>query len=367
MNASPAPTSPESSPSNRFPKGALIALLVLCLVAVGGVVFLIMRSNKSAPEVILAVTEAKSPEAAGLPALSVVDTIQNPSAEAVVGGRYKVRITDNAREGSSGIARIGGLVTFVQDTAKGDMAIIEVTRLKRSTADAALIERLSSAPAPSAPSSTPEQAAPSIPAAPAAAPQTGMPETRDSTPPARSGLVGQTLRGTVEAVGKEGDGIVKVNGKTVFIKGTSVGQHIEFKVTDERARIAFGELLQVLPKPEKPAEVPATAPEAVPAAATPASGPEPAPATPAVEPAAAPRSPMPAIGSEHVVTVTEKDRRNPDKNGVARINRLVVFVPDTQPGDRVRIRIVEHMPRAVRAELIERLPAETPAPTPPAS
>ena len=355
MNASAVPITRDSSSGTGISKGVLIALLALCLAAVGAVVFLIIRPGSPAPEVILAVTEAQSPEEAGIPALTVVDTIQNPSAEAVVGGRYKVRITDNAREGSSGIARIGGRVTFVPDTRRGDVAVIEVTRLKRTTADAALIERVAGAPA-----LAPE------PASASPAPSSAARETRGPTATPASGLMGRTFRGTVEALGKEGDGIVKVNGKTVFIKGTSVGQHVEFRITGDRARIALGELLQVLPPPETPTTVPA-APDTTPADSTPDPVPTPAPVLPTPAPADAAQAPMPAIGSEHVVTVSEKDRRDPDKNGVARIQRLVVFVPGTQPGDRVRIRIVEHMRRAVRAEVIERLPPEAPAQSPPAS
>ena len=349
-----------------MPKGALIGLMALCLVAVGAVVFLVLRPPSAKPEVILAVTEARTPAEAQVPVLNVVDTLADPNAKAVVGGRYKVRMADNAREGSSGIARIGGLVTFVPDTRKGDLAIIEVTRLKRSTADATLIERLSETPAP-APAPTPASpAAPAVATAPAAPTPSVSPQ---APAPATSGLMGNTYRGNVEVIGKEGDGIVKVNGKTVFIKGVTLGQYVEFKVTSDKARIAFGELLSVLPKPETPAPAPAPAPAAPVNAVSPTTPASPAPsgATTEAKPAAQTdysSIPLPAVGSEYVVTVTEKDRREPLKNGVARMNRLVVFVPGTQPGDRVRIRIAEHMRRAVRAEVIERLPPEAPAPAP---
>lgn len=353
-------TAPSKKPSpGGLPKIALLALLALCVVAVAAVVYLVFRPKEGTPEVILTVTEAPSPEEAGLPALNVVDAIENPDAEAVVGGRYKVRIADNAREGSSGIARIGGLVTFVPDSRKGDVAIIEITRLRRTTADATVIERLASEPSSGAPAEeTPGERRPPREPRPARA--------------ADGGMAGQVFRGTVDSLGREGDGVVRVNGKPVFVKGAELGQHVEFRVNSERDRFAFGEVIAVLPKPETAAPASETKPDGAPetpppsgpgsssetgdgTATTAAAEPEP---TPGDAPEAKPDALPFAVDSVHVVTVTEKNRRTPDKDGVARIEGVVVFVPHAQPGDRVRIRIAELYRRAARAEVLERLPAE---------
>jgi predicted RNA-binding protein with TRAM domain len=350
MTASPKKPSP-----GGLSKIALLALLVLCVAAVAAVVYLAFRPKDGSPEVILSVTEAASPADAGLPALNVVDTLETPDAEAVVGGRYKVRIADNAREGSSGIARIGGLVTFVPDTRRGDVAIIEITRLQRTTAQATLIERLSSEPA--------------APAASAGAPRDPRPP-RESRPPRaeEGGMAGQVFRGTVDSLGREGDGVVRVNGKPVFVKGAELGQHVEFRVNSERDRFAFGEVIAVLPAPATPGpDAPPTGPVVAPPPAaaqptpTPAEGDAPVAETDAA-PAEAPEADAAAIPFEvdsvHEVTVTEKNRRTPDKDGVARIGGVVVFVPNSQPGDRVRIRIAQLHRRAASAEVLERLPAE---------
>jgi predicted RNA-binding protein with TRAM domain len=42
------------------------------------------------------------------------------------------------------------------------------------------------------------------------------------------------------------------------------------------------------------------------------------------------------IGQEYEVEITEKSRRG---EGIARIEGLVIFVPDTNPGDHARVKI----------------------------
>ena len=80
--------------------------------------------------------------------------------------------------------------------------------------------------------------------------------------------------------------------------------------------------------------------------------------TPAAEPAKASAADGAVPGAEFDVVIKDKDRKTPDRDGVARIDGLVVFVPGTQPGDRVRIRITDRQPRFATAEVIERLSPE---------
>lgn len=191
----------------------LKVLLAITLLAVGWVAYLALRRGDPGVEHIMAETVADSPSAVPLNVGQVIDAVDQANVTAVAGGRYRVRIDDRAREGAAGVARIGGLVTFVPDTEPGEVVVVEVTRLQRRTADAIVLER---------------QAI----------------ESREDSLPV-------------------------------------------------------------------------------------------------------------ALGEEYAVEVTERDRRNPDRNGVARINGLVIFVPDTQPGDRVRIRITELQARSARAEVVE--------------
>ncbi len=214
-----------ATPKPGGPAGpGLKVLLVITLVALAWVAYLALRRSDPGVEYIVAETTAENPAAVPLNVGQVIDAVDQRDVTAVEGGRYRVRIDDRAREGAAGVARIGGLVTFVPDTEPGDEVVVEVTRLQRRTADAVVLQRFPPAPVPD----------------------------------------------------------------------------------DEKTE------------------------------------------------AHAPRDDMPVnVGEEYWVDVTERDRRNPDRNGVARINGLVVFVPGTQPGDRVRIRITELQARSARAEVLE--------------
>jgi len=64
------------------------------------------------------------------------------------------------------------------------------------------------------------------------------------------------------------------------------------------------------------------------------------------------------IGKEYNVEILELSRRG---EGIARIKGLVCFVPNTKPGDNVRIRITKISRRFAEAEMIgeaEEKPAE---------
>ena len=299
--------------SSGIPRSALVALLFVCLAAVGVVVYLVLRPADSRQELIIAMLEVESPRAAGVNVLEVTDTLANPAAEAVEGQRYKVLVVDNAREGDSGIARIGGLVTFVPGTQRGDLVVVEVTRLRRSTADSIVIERLDSGVA--------------LPEQPSRAP---APVPRGEASP----LVGQIFRGTIYDTAAEGDGVIRVSGKVVFVAGAVKGEHVEFQITRDTDRFAHAVVLSKSPVPFAEDHL-----------------------TPSVElerpvQTTARRDRPVTSGQMMDVTVTETDRRNPSVDGVARIDGFVIFVPGTQPGDQVRIRITDVRARAASSEVI---------------
>jgi 23S rRNA (uridine2552-2'-O)-methyltransferase len=60
------------------------------------------------------------------------------------------------------------------------------------------------------------------------------------TAPVRAG---DELEVTVEDVGREGDGIAKVDGFTLFVPGTQAGDEVRVKVDDVKPRFAFAEKL----------------------------------------------------------------------------------------------------------------------------
>ncbi|HOW98708.1 MAG TPA: TRAM domain-containing protein [Kiritimatiellia bacterium] len=178
---------------------------------------------------------------------------------------------------------------------------------------------------------TPAPVAAGTPAAvPAAAPVVAPVTAASAGEPLR---VGGRYSGVVEDVGKQGDGIVKVQGKVVFVTGGRKGDRVEFEVTENLDRFARGRVVGM-------------AAAAAPAAAAAADAPPVDGATATAEEV--------QPGRVFDVMISEADRRAPDRDGVAKIGGLVVFVSNARPDERVRIRVVQRMTRFARAEVIAR-------------
>ena len=63
----------------------------------------------------------------------------------------------------------------------------------------------------------------------------------------------------------------------------------------------------------------------------------------------APRDAPVKVGEEHDVEITEVGSKG---DGIARVKNFVVFVPNTQKGDKVRIRIVEIRGRSAIGKVV---------------
>lgn len=61
------------------------------------------------------------------------------------------------------------------------------------------------------------------------------------------------------------------------------------------------------------------------------------------------------IGKEYDVEILELSRRG---EGIARIEGLVCFVPDTNPGEHVKVRITRISSRFAEGEVVEKLEGE---------
>jgi predicted RNA-binding protein with TRAM domain len=55
--------------------------------------------------------------------------------------------------------------------------------------------------------------------------------------------VGDEVEVTIEAVAAKGDGIAKIDGFVIFVRGAQQGQKIKVKITDVKNRFATGELI----------------------------------------------------------------------------------------------------------------------------
>ena len=299
-----------------------LLLLALTLIALGVVAYLIFAPGRRETEVVEAIVSSDEATELGVNRSEVIDAIGRKDVTAELGRRYEVIIDDESDEGAAGIAHIGGLVVFVSNTRKGERLVIEITRMKRSTAEAIVVSRVAAA----------------IPAAPGDA---EPPRVFAKPPPivndgpllsvSEAPVVGGKYRATITDIGKKGDGLTKVGGKVVFIPGTAKGEEVEFVITEDRENSC--QALLIGKTSEAPAAAPRKASEADGAIA----------------------------GAVFDVVIKDKDRKTPDRDGVARIDGLVVFVPNSQPGDHLKIRITDRQPRFATAEVIERLTPEASA------
>lgn len=324
-------TSPESTP--RFltiPR--LIALLAITIAATAAVVYLSVRSGDQAPEAVVSVMDAREAAAQKINTMEVIDAVGRYDVVPELGRRYRVRIDSESREGASCIAKIGRMITFVDGVKPGDIVVVELTRLKKTTAEAVVVQAA-------------EPAGGGLLVPSAAAAETAAPAPEIVASPAASSAPSQLYTGVVVFVGKFGDGMVKQDGQNVFVAGAQKGERIVYEVVEKRDRAWTGRLVSRLPADST------VAPATRDAAPTPAMRPRPDLAKAEhVQP-----------GKEYDVTITDKERTQPDKDGMVRIDGLVTVVAGTQPGDHVKVRITERRPTLAKAEVLERLPPATPA------
>ncbi len=55
---------------------------------------------------------------------------------------------------------------------------------------------------------------------------------------------GKVYEAKIEDMGREGDGLARIQNFVVFIPGTKVGDHVKVKITRVLRRMAFGEVVQ---------------------------------------------------------------------------------------------------------------------------
>jgi predicted RNA-binding protein with TRAM domain len=307
MAADAESTKPNAAPFLTLPK--LLVLLALTIAATAAVVYFALRGSGASNEQVVTVLDAREAADARVNTGEVLDATVPSNFQPEIGRRYRVRISGESRDGASMIAHIGNTVTFVKGGQVGEIVDVEVTRLHRTTAEAIVLNR--AAPRESAP-----------------APQPRAPTTALEPAPA-----GEIYTGVVVRVGRLGDGLVKLGEQSVYIAGAQKGERVVFEIIDKRERFWSGRLLRKLAAEEsgRPRSAPDDADE---------------------------RAPHVQPGAEFEVVVRERERRNPEKDGVARIDGVAVLIPDCKPGDRLRIRIVERRPTLAKAEILERLPPD---------
>ena len=239
-----------------------------------------------------------------------------PGDPVVVGAEMDVMISEASEKNptTEGVARIGGLVVFVNGvTTIGERVNVRITDRR---------ERVAFAMPTGKPAGTEPLPVTTVPARRAAF----VPPPGDSAANVVPGAEMDVIIAEASAKNPTTEGVAKVNGLVVFVNGaTTIGERVNVRITDRRERMAFAELTG------KPAGT-----EPLPVAEAPVRAPR--PYVPAADDATAFIVP----GAVIATTIAEASEKNPTTEGVARISGLVVFVKGaTTIGQPVNVRITE--------------------------
>ena len=293
----------------------LILLPLVGIVLVVAVIFATRAKNKAVVTVVVGA------DGAGAAAINTGEVIDATGAAGLglaprLGYRYKVFVEDESDDRSSGIAKIGGLATFIPDARRGQTAVVDVTRVRERVVDAVLVNVLS------------EVALPPKPPRVAFVPPAGDPVV--------AGAEMDVVIAEASSKNPETEGVARIGGLVVFVNGVpTIGERVNVRITERRERLAFAE----------PTGKPA------------GTGP-----LPEILPSRPPRDvyvPRPGDSAAHVVPgaemdviIAEESAKNPGQEGIAKIGGLVVAVKGaTTVGERVNVRIVDRKERIAFAEL----------------
>ncbi len=295
---------------------AMILLPLLGIALVGAAIY-VKNSSKGKADVTVVYTEGQ----ADAPVINTGDIVDATVPGAVVaprlGYRYKVFVDDESDDRSSGIAKIGGLVTFIPTARRGQTAIVDITRVRERVADAVLVKVLSQVDLP-----------------PKAARLPFTPAPGDSAGHVIVGAEMDVIISEASSKNPTTEGVAKVNGLIVFVNGIpTIGERVNVRITDRRERMAFAE------PTGKPAGTDPLPVQTASSSATPRSSFTPPPGDTVV------------LGAEMDVVISEASSKNPTVDGIARIGGLVVVVNGVPTlGQRVNVRITGRLERMAFAE-----------------
>ena len=218
------------------------------------------------------------------PRAAYVPPAGDPTAHVVAGAEMDVVIAEASEKNplTDGVAKIGGLVVFVNGaTTIGERVNVRIVERR---------ERVATAMPTGKPAGTeplPVYAAPAP-----RAPRNYVPGPGDSAPHVVPGAVIATTIVEPSEKNPATEGVAKIDGFVIFVKGaTTVGQAVNVRITERSRTIAIGEAttdpVAAAPASAAPVAVPAAAPAATPAAPAVAPAAESAAEAPAAESAPA--------------------------------------------------------------------------------
>lgn len=303
---------PNDTPTESSRRIWALTLLPLAAIALAATVMILHQRAKSKGLITLVVAGEEA-ERAGINRGQVLDaTIPGAIGEPLLGRRYKVLIEEESDDRTSGIARIGGRITFIPGARRGQVVLVDTTRVRANVVDAVLVRVLSEVELPPPP-----------------APSTYTPPAGDPTAHVIPGAELEVVIIEPSAKHPDTEGVARINGLVIFVKGaTNVGERVPIRIVERRERLALAER-------RAPAQLP----------------PEP-PIGSGEKKAYRPRPGDPVVaGTEMDVIITERSEKFPDREGVTRVGGLVVIVRGVPTiGQRVHIRITERHEHVAIAE-----------------
>jgi len=214
-------------------KRRVTAMLLVLAVSVAAILYLVIATRSDSREVVFGeqvYTNMPSTDSV-INVGQIIDATKDKNIAPKEGYRYRVIIDGMSRDGSAGVTRIGGMITFVPGTQKDDIAVIQITSVRRTVANAELISKEKGKVKTSV--DTPVV-------------KTDSDEIIDLTKnPNAKVIKGRIYRGIVADMGKKGDGIIKIDGKVTFIPGVQKGDKCLFKLIDTRSRFNRGILIEI--------------------------------------------------------------------------------------------------------------------------
>lgn len=304
-------------------KWRTVALVILPILGILLVIIAIYLVRPRDPGVVTVVYSDGQTGAADINTGDILDaTDPRAGLEPRLGYRYKLFVEDESDDRTSGVAKIGGRVTFIPGARRGQTVIADVTRVRERVVDANLIRVLSEIDLP-----------------PKAAPAPFEPAPGDSAGHVIAGAEMDVIISEASSKNPDTEGIARVAGLVVVVNGVpTVGERVNIRITDRRERIAFAE----------PTGKPA------------GTGPLPDASSPSASrrshrsrgftPAPGDRAAHVLPGAEMDVTISEESGQNPGVDGVARVEGLVVFVEGVPSiGETVHVRITDRRERAANA------------------
>jgi predicted RNA-binding protein with TRAM domain len=311
-------------------KWRTVALILLPIVGILLVIVAIYLVRPRDPGVVTVVYTDGQAGAGDINIGAVIDATDPRAAiEPRLGYRYKVFVEDESEDRTSGIAKIGGRVTFVPNARRGQTALVDVTRVRERVTDAVLVRVLSEITMP-----------PKAVAAPF------EPKPGDSAGHVVAGAEMDVIISEASSQNPETEGIAKVGGLVVVVQGVStIGERVHVRINDRRERIAFAE-----PTGQPPGTDP------LPMSA--------APARRGFQPRSGDSAAHVVAGAELDVVISEASSKNPGLEGIAKVEGLVVVVQGVSTiGERVHVRITDRRDRIAFAEPTGKPAGTDPLPT----